>query len=172
MDKIFREQIGRNVEVYVDDILIKSTLAVNLITDVKETYSALRQYGLKLNPLKCLFGARGGKFLGYLVTEQGIQANPEKHCDEAIQFQHSFVLVSYTAGKGLSSCMHACSHCSISELIPKIPEFAEMEFSASLLAINPALTFSIHLQQSNFSRGSPEFQIPLSQQNSVTIPAF
>ncbi|XP_042410245.1 uncharacterized protein LOC121999660 [Zingiber officinale] len=78
MDKIFREQIRRNVEVYVDDILIKSPLAVNLIKDVEETCKTLRQYGLKLNPLKCLFGAKGGKFLGYLVTEQGIEANPEK----------------------------------------------------------------------------------------------
>ncbi|XP_042415305.1 uncharacterized protein LOC122004494 [Zingiber officinale] len=63
MDKIFREQIGRNVEVYADDILIKSLLAVNLIKDVEETCRTLRQYGLKLNPLKCLFGAKGGKFL-------------------------------------------------------------------------------------------------------------
>ncbi|XP_042418192.1 uncharacterized protein K02A2.6-like [Zingiber officinale] len=78
MDKIFREQIGRNVEVYVDDILIKSPLAVNLIKDVEETCKTLWQYGMKLNPLKCLFGAKGGKFLGYLVTERGIEANPEK----------------------------------------------------------------------------------------------
>ena len=64
MDKIFREQIGRNVEVYVDNILIKSPLVVNLIRDVEEICRTLRQYGLKLNPLKCLFGAKGGKFLG------------------------------------------------------------------------------------------------------------
>ncbi|XP_042437010.1 uncharacterized protein K02A2.6-like [Zingiber officinale] len=78
MDKIFREKIGCNVEVYVDDILIKSPLVVNLIKDVEETCQTLWQYGLKLNPLKCLFGAKGGKFLGYLVTERGIEANPEK----------------------------------------------------------------------------------------------
>ncbi|XP_042426235.1 uncharacterized protein LOC122014118 [Zingiber officinale] len=78
MDKIFREQIGRNVEVYVDDILIKSPLAVNLITDVEETYGTLQQYELKLNPLKCLFEVRGGKFLEYLVTERGIEVNPKK----------------------------------------------------------------------------------------------
>ncbi|XP_042460206.1 uncharacterized protein LOC122043670 [Zingiber officinale] len=52
--------------------------ATNLIADVEETCGTLRQYGLKLNPLKCLFGAKRGKFLGYLVTEQGIEANPEK----------------------------------------------------------------------------------------------
>ncbi|XP_042441470.1 uncharacterized protein LOC122026830 [Zingiber officinale] len=46
--------------------------------DVEETCGTLRQYGLKLNPLKCLFGAKGGKFLGYLVTERGIEVNPKK----------------------------------------------------------------------------------------------
>ncbi|XP_042404693.1 uncharacterized protein LOC121994865 [Zingiber officinale] len=78
MDKIFREQARRNVEVYIDDILIKSPLAANLITDVEKTCDTLQQYGLKLNPLKCLFEAKGGKFFGYLVTERGIEVNPEK----------------------------------------------------------------------------------------------
>ncbi|XP_042467469.1 uncharacterized protein LOC122050644 [Zingiber officinale] len=78
MEKIFRKQAGRNVEVYVDDILIKSPLAANLIDDVDETCGTLRQYRLKLNPLKRLFGVKGGKFLGYLVKERGIEANPEK----------------------------------------------------------------------------------------------
>ncbi|XP_042436973.1 uncharacterized protein LOC122022935 [Zingiber officinale] len=82
MDKIFREQAGCNVEVYGDDILIKSPLVANLIDDVEETCGTLRQYGLKLNPFKYLFGAKGGKFLGYLVTERGIEANPEKWDEE------------------------------------------------------------------------------------------
>ncbi|XP_042387656.1 uncharacterized protein LOC121979736 [Zingiber officinale] len=51
---------------------------VSFITTDEETCRTLRQYGLKLNPLKCLFGAKGGKFLGYLVTERGIEANPKK----------------------------------------------------------------------------------------------
>ncbi|XP_074559865.1 uncharacterized protein LOC141815896 [Curcuma longa] len=89
MDKIFRHQQGRNIEVYVDDILIKSERGSSLIADIEETCGTLRQYGLKLNPAKCLFGVRVGKFLGYVVTEEGIEANPDKkfewnaNCDKA-----------------------------------------------------------------------------------------
>ncbi|XP_074577531.1 uncharacterized protein LOC141833939 [Curcuma longa] len=78
MDRVFQKQQGRNIEVYVDDILIKSARADSLIADIEETCSTLRQFGLKLNPAKCLFGVRAGKFLGYIVTEKGIEANPEK----------------------------------------------------------------------------------------------
>ncbi|XP_073152040.1 uncharacterized protein [Henckelia pumila] len=78
MDRVFASQIGRNVEVYVDDILVKSQDDVGLLADLKETFSTLRAYQVKLNPEKCVFGVRGGKFLGYMVTERGIEANPEK----------------------------------------------------------------------------------------------
>ncbi|XP_075515931.1 uncharacterized protein LOC142550751 [Primulina tabacum] len=78
MDKVFSAQVGRNVEVYVDDILIKSKNSADLIEDLRETFATLRSYGLKLNPQKCTFGVRSGKFLGYMVTERGIEANPEK----------------------------------------------------------------------------------------------
>ncbi|XP_073047725.1 uncharacterized protein [Primulina eburnea] len=78
MDKVFSNQIGRNVEVYVDDILVKSKNSADLIADLRETFATLRSYGLKLNPQKCTFGVKSGKFLGYMVTERGIEANPEK----------------------------------------------------------------------------------------------
>ncbi|XP_073152363.1 uncharacterized protein [Henckelia pumila] len=78
MDRVFASQIGRNVEVYVDDILVKSQDDVGLLADLEETFSTLRAYRVKLNPEKCVFGVRGGKFLGYMVTERGIEANPEK----------------------------------------------------------------------------------------------
>ncbi|XP_042441279.1 uncharacterized protein LOC122026610 [Zingiber officinale] len=78
MNKVFRKQIGRNLEVYVDDILIKSIRAVNLCADIEETFGMLRTYGVKLNPQKCLFGAKSGRFLRYIVTERGIEANPSK----------------------------------------------------------------------------------------------
>ncbi|XP_074556805.1 uncharacterized protein LOC141812691 [Curcuma longa] len=78
MDQVFHDQKGRNVEVYVDDILIKSTSRETLITDIEETCCTLRHYDLKLNPAKCLFGGRVGRFLGYVVTEKGIEANPDK----------------------------------------------------------------------------------------------
>ncbi|XP_074562949.1 uncharacterized protein LOC141819599 [Curcuma longa] len=78
MDRVFHHQQGRNIEVYVDDILIKTTQGETLIPDIEETCSTLRQYGLKLNPAKCLFGVHVGKFLSYIVTERGIEANPKK----------------------------------------------------------------------------------------------
>ncbi|XP_073120297.1 uncharacterized protein [Henckelia pumila] len=78
MDRVFASQIGRNVEVYVDDILVKSQDDVGLLADLEETFSTLRAYQVKLNPEKCVFGVRGGKFLGYMVTDRGIEANPEK----------------------------------------------------------------------------------------------
>ncbi|XP_073152356.1 uncharacterized protein [Henckelia pumila] len=78
MDRVFASQIGRNVEVYVDDILVKSQDDAGLMTDLRETFATLRSYGIKLNPEKYVFGVRGGKFLGYMVTERGIEANPEK----------------------------------------------------------------------------------------------
>ncbi|XP_042423426.1 uncharacterized protein LOC122011050 [Zingiber officinale] len=78
MNKVFRKQIERNLEVYVDDILIKSLRAVDLCADIEETFRTLRMYGVKLNPQKCLFGAKSGRFLGYIITERGIEANPSK----------------------------------------------------------------------------------------------
>ncbi|XP_073138042.1 uncharacterized protein [Henckelia pumila] len=78
MDRVFASQIGRNVKVYVDDILVKSQDDVGLLADLKETFSTLKAYQVKLNPKKCVFGVRGGKFLGYMVTERGIEPNPEK----------------------------------------------------------------------------------------------
>ncbi|KAL0447242.1 UNVERIFIED_CONTAM: hypothetical protein Slati_1852100 [Sesamum latifolium] len=63
VDKIFRPQIGRNVEVYVDDMLVKSKKAEEHVKDLEETFSVLRKYKLKLNPAKCAFGVQGGRFL-------------------------------------------------------------------------------------------------------------
>ncbi|KAL0313454.1 UNVERIFIED_CONTAM: Transposon Ty3-G Gag-Pol polyprotein [Sesamum radiatum] len=68
VDKIFRSQIGRNVEVYVDDMLVKSKKAEDHITDLEETFAVLRKYRLKLNPAKCAFGVQGGRFLGFMAV--------------------------------------------------------------------------------------------------------
>src|SRR3954469_17896999 len=73
-----KEQIGRNVHAYVDDIVIKSQLADSLISDLQETFKNLRTYQMKLNSAKCTFGVPAGKLLGYIVSERGIEANPEK----------------------------------------------------------------------------------------------
>ncbi|XP_021851068.2 uncharacterized protein [Spinacia oleracea] len=78
VDKIFDDQKGRNVEVYVDDSIVKSRQEKDHVADLRETFETLRKYMMKLNPKKCVFGVRSGKFLGFLVSERGIDANPEK----------------------------------------------------------------------------------------------
>ena len=78
MNKIFKEQISRNMEVYMDDMLIKSKSSMNHVTDLEETFSTLRKYKMKLNPTKCAFGVTSGKFLCFMVSGCGIEANPEK----------------------------------------------------------------------------------------------
>jgi ribonuclease HI len=76
--KVLHSQIGRNVMTYVDDIIVKSMKQENHIADLQETFANFRQAGLKLNPEKCVFGVKKGKFLGCLISTKGIEANPNK----------------------------------------------------------------------------------------------
>ena len=78
VNQIFKKQIGRNVEVYVDDMLVKSREKEDHLDDLRETFNTLRQYHMKLNPSKCAFGVSSGKFLGFIISQRGIEANPEK----------------------------------------------------------------------------------------------
>ncbi|GKV17254.1 hypothetical protein SLEP1_g27785 [Rubroshorea leprosula] len=75
---VFRAQIGRNLEVYVDDIVVKSLKAEDHLTDLAETFNNLRTHRMRLNPAKCVFGVESGKFLGFMVSRRGIEVNPEK----------------------------------------------------------------------------------------------
>lgn len=78
MDHAFEDQIGRNIEVYVNDIIIKSKVKQDLIQDIIEVFTHLRKNGLRLNPGKWVFGVQHGKFLGFTVSERGIDANLAK----------------------------------------------------------------------------------------------
>ncbi|GJR36598.1 reverse transcriptase domain-containing protein [Tanacetum coccineum] len=78
VDKAFQKQIGRNLEVYVDDLVIKSHTEEEIIRDITETFKTLRQINMKLNPKKCTFGMQEGMFLGYKVSTNGLRACPEK----------------------------------------------------------------------------------------------
>ncbi|PKU75563.1 hypothetical protein MA16_Dca011339 [Dendrobium catenatum] len=78
MNKVFKNLIGRTMEVYVDDILVKSLEKSQHISDLEECFCLLRSYNIRLNPSKCAFGVTSGKFLGFMVTHRGIEANPEK----------------------------------------------------------------------------------------------
>jgi hypothetical protein len=74
----FEDQLHRNVEAYVDDVVIKTRDSDDLFTDLEETFSSLRRFRWKLNPTKCFFGVPSGKLLGFIVRNQGIEANPVK----------------------------------------------------------------------------------------------
>ncbi|GJT81877.1 reverse transcriptase domain-containing protein [Tanacetum coccineum] len=72
VDKAFQKQIGKNLEVYVDDPVIKSRMEHEIIKDMEETFKTLREINMKLNPKKCTFGIEEGMFLGYKVNTEGI----------------------------------------------------------------------------------------------------
>jgi hypothetical protein len=70
--------LGRNMEAYVDDMVVKSQEEEGLISDLAETFNNLRKLKMKPNPEKCTFGVPSGKLLGYMVSQRGIDRNPEK----------------------------------------------------------------------------------------------
>jgi hypothetical protein len=74
----FADQLHRNVEAYVDDMVVKTRSPEGLIADLEETFASLRKYRWKLNTTKCIFGVPSGKLLGFIVSNRGIEANPEK----------------------------------------------------------------------------------------------
>jgi hypothetical protein len=78
MHIILENQIGRNVEAYIDDIVVKSKKHGDLLDDLKETFNNLRKYKMMLNPKKCVFDVSSGKLLGYMVSSQGMDTNPTK----------------------------------------------------------------------------------------------
>jgi hypothetical protein len=74
----FEPQLHRNVEAYMDDIVVKIRDKSTLIQDLEETFANLHKLNLKLNPEKCVFGVPSGKLLGFFVSQRGIEANPDK----------------------------------------------------------------------------------------------
>jgi len=78
VNKVFKPLIGKTIEVYIDDMITKSVKEANHVQDLEETFKLLRTYVMKLSPKKCTFGVRLGKFLGYMIDQWGIEANPDK----------------------------------------------------------------------------------------------
>ncbi|GFZ18422.1 hypothetical protein Acr_27g0001610 [Actinidia rufa] len=78
VNKMFNAQIGKTMEVYIDDMLVKSLQAHNHIAHLEEAFNILRRHRMMLNPSKCIFGVSSGKFLGFLVTKRGIEVNPDQ----------------------------------------------------------------------------------------------
>ena len=78
MTKMFESQLGKNVDVYIDDMVVKSKLVSEHLADLSNIFEILRRHKLCLNASKCSFGVRLGKFLGYMVTYRGIEVNPDQ----------------------------------------------------------------------------------------------
>jgi hypothetical protein len=78
MQHVFGEHIGPTVEAYVNDIIVKTKKISNLINDLDVAFKCLRAKNIKLNPEKCVFSVPRGMLQGFIVSERGIEANPEK----------------------------------------------------------------------------------------------
>ena len=78
MTKIFKPLIGHIVKVYIDDIVVKSRTRNEHARHLKETFRLMKAYNMKLNPAKCTFGVSASKFLGFMVTQRGIEVNQDQ----------------------------------------------------------------------------------------------
>ena len=78
MTKMFKPQLGRSIEVYVDDMVVKSKVVSEHVGDLTNIFEILRKHKLHLNASKCSFGVGSGKFLDYMVTHRGIEVNPDQ----------------------------------------------------------------------------------------------
>ena len=76
MTRMFKPQLGKNIEVYIDDMEVKSKVDFEHINDLRNIFEILRRHKLHLNVAKCSFGMGSGKFLGYMVTYHGIEVDP------------------------------------------------------------------------------------------------
>ena len=76
--KMFESQLGKNVKVYIDDMVVKSKLVSEHLADLMNIFEILRRHKLRLNESKCSFRVGSRKFLGYMVTHRGIEVNPDQ----------------------------------------------------------------------------------------------
>ncbi|GAU50120.1 hypothetical protein TSUD_192410 [Trifolium subterraneum] len=78
MNKVFHNEIGDMLEVYMDDMIVKSEEEIDHTVHLKRVFDQARRFNMRFNPEKCTFGVKAGKFLGFYITERGIEANPDK----------------------------------------------------------------------------------------------
>ena len=78
MTRMFEPQLGKSIEVYIDDMVVKSKVVSEHVEDLKNIFEILRKHKLHLNASKCSFGVGSGKFLGYMVTHREIEVNPDQ----------------------------------------------------------------------------------------------
>ena len=78
MTRMFEPQLGKNIEIYVDDMVVKSKMVTKHLGDLGDIFDVLERHKLRLNASKCFVGVGSGKFLGYMVTHRGIEINPDQ----------------------------------------------------------------------------------------------
>ncbi|XP_039687848.1 uncharacterized protein [Medicago truncatula] len=78
MTTLFHDMIHKEIEVYVDDMIVKSITEEDHVKYLQKMFQRLRKYKLRLNPNKCTFGVRSGKLLGFIVSQKGIEVDPDK----------------------------------------------------------------------------------------------
>jgi len=104
MDKVLAPMLGRNVYAYVDDMVVASRDKTQHAADLEELFVTISKYRLKLNPEKCVFGVEAEKFLGFLLTERGIVANPDK-CATIIAIGEGSTAADGADGSALEVCV-------------------------------------------------------------------
>ncbi|XP_071921735.1 uncharacterized protein [Coffea arabica] len=122
VNRLFINQIDRNMEVYVNDMLIKSRTQEQFITNLREIFNILRRSQMKLNPKKYTFGVRSGKFLGYMIFKNRIRANPDKvktimDMAPLKNIKEVQRLAGKMAALNRAICPGACSHNSKTQVI-------------------------------------------------------
>ena len=78
MTRMFESQLGKNIEIYINDMMVKNKMISEHLGDLRTIFEILRNYKLRLNASKCSFGIGSGKFLGYMVTHRGIEVNSDQ----------------------------------------------------------------------------------------------
>ena len=78
MTRMFELQLGKNIEIYIDNMVVKSKMVSKHLGDLRVIFQIFRKYKLRLNASKCSFGVGSDKFLGYMVTRKGIEVNPDQ----------------------------------------------------------------------------------------------
>jgi len=113
IEKVFTHLLGKCVEIYVDDMVVKSPSHLQHSKDLPKVFTTLRKYNLRLNPNKCVFDIDSRKFLGFMLTQHGIEANPEK-CKAIIEMPSP---VNIKEVQRLVGCLTA-----ISRFLPKLAD--------------------------------------------------
>jgi hypothetical protein len=114
MQHVFGDHIGWTIEAYVDDVVVKTRKADHLVKDLRVAFDCLRANGVKLNPEKCVFGVPRGMLLGYVVSQCGIEPNPEK----VVALERMGLIRDLKGVQKVLGCLAALS-CFISRLSEK-----------------------------------------------------